>query len=94
MYKLFKQSEGQNYSAHEQVKSRQRKRKNGNEIRNYICGCGKQYLSYSALFCHTRYKHEGIQVEGTIKNSRSTKGRPKKDNKQNSNSNKVKIQKS
>jgi hypothetical protein len=28
--------------------------------RNYICGCGKAYLSYPALYTHVKNKHEGI----------------------------------
>lgn len=28
--------------------------------RNYLCGCGKAYLSYPALYTHVKNKHEGI----------------------------------
>ncbi len=27
--------------------------------RNYVCGCGKAYLSYPALYTHVKNKHEG-----------------------------------
>jgi len=29
------------------------------EKRSYICGCGKDYLSYPALYLHIRIKHDG-----------------------------------
>ena len=28
--------------------------------RNYLCGCGKAYLSYPALYTHVKNKHDGI----------------------------------
>lgn len=28
--------------------------------RNYMCGCGKAYLSYPALYTHVKNKHDGI----------------------------------
>jgi hypothetical protein len=28
--------------------------------RNYLCGCGKAYLSYPALYTHVKNKHTGI----------------------------------
>lgn len=28
--------------------------------RNYLCGCGKGYLSYPALYTHVKNKHDGI----------------------------------
>lgn len=28
--------------------------------RNYLCGCGKAYLSYPALYTHVKNKHEGV----------------------------------
>ncbi len=27
--------------------------------RNYICVCGKRYLSYPALYTHIKNKHQG-----------------------------------
>lgn len=27
--------------------------------RNFICSCGKAYLSYAALFTHIKLKHDG-----------------------------------
>lgn len=33
--------------------------------RNYVCGCGKSYLSYAALYTHAKTKHNGIFPEGT-----------------------------
>lgn len=41
--------------------------KKSNEIkkRNYVCGCGKNYLSYAALYTHAKTKHNGVFPEGT-----------------------------
>lgn len=33
--------------------------------RNYVCGCGKNYLSYAALYTHAKTKHNGVFPEGT-----------------------------
>jgi len=50
-------------------------------LRNYVCGCGKQYLSHPALYTHIKTKHDGIQPPGT-KNcfplKLNKRGRPKK----------------
>jgi hypothetical protein len=39
----------------------QKKRKGRNDLdnRDYICPCGKSYLSYPALFVHVKQKHDG-----------------------------------
>ena len=37
--------------------------------RDFVCGCGKKYLSYPALYTHIKTKHEGRQPEGTMKYS-------------------------
>lgn len=48
--------------------------------RNHVCGCGKKYLSYPALYTHIKTKHNGLAPEGTkaITNSKTKRGRPKK----------------
>lgn len=48
--------------------------------RNFTCGCGKEYLSYPALYTHIKTKHAGTQPEGTKSHQTSTskRGRPKK----------------
>lgn len=58
-------------------KRRSKKDKTG---RNYICGCGKEYLSYPALYTHIKTKHEGVQPVGTKAHitSNNKRGRPKK----------------
>ena len=33
--------------------------------KNYICGCGKTYLNYPALYTHIKTKHDGITPPGT-----------------------------
>lgn len=47
--------------------------------RNYICGCGKSYLSYAALYTHAKTKHEGVFPEGTTTLHKKKQGRPKKE---------------
>lgn len=58
-------------------KRRSKKDKTG---RNYICGCGKNYLSYPALYTHIKNKHEGKAPEGTTLQpaTRVKPGRPPK----------------
>ena len=34
--------------------------------RDYICGCGKTYLSYPALYTHIKNKHNQMAPKGTI----------------------------
>lgn len=46
-------------------KKRERRSKDDNYERNYICGCGKSYLSYAALYTHAKTKHLGVFPEGT-----------------------------
>ena len=49
------------------------------EGRSYLCGCGKNYLSYPALYTHIKNKHAGNQPDGTlVPNGRSGRGRPRK----------------
>ena len=49
--------------------------------RDYKCGCGKEYLSYPALYTHIKTKHDGKTPEGTnanqIQNGKG-RGRPRK----------------
>jgi len=49
----------------DQKKKRERRSKDDNYERNYICGCGKSYLSYAALYTHAKTKHQGVFPEGT-----------------------------
>ena len=37
--------------------------------RNFICGCGKTYLSYPALYTHIKNKHNSTPPSGTIVHS-------------------------
>jgi hypothetical protein len=60
-------------------KKRERRSKDDNFKRNYICGCGKSYLSYAALYTHAKTKHEGVFPEGTTTMHKKKQGRPKKD---------------
>jgi hypothetical protein len=48
---------------------------------SYICGCGKVYLSYPALYTHIKTKHDGVTPPNTTQpqtSSKSGRGRPKK----------------
>lgn len=31
-------------------------------LRSFVCSCGKDYLSYAALFTHIKQKHDGKVV--------------------------------
>jgi len=43
--------------------------------RNHICGCGKAYKSYPALYLHIQRKHNGETPDNTVKNE-TTKSKP------------------
>ncbi len=64
----------------EQMKPKQKRRsKNERNGRDYICGCGKTYLSYPALYTHIKTKHGGQNPCGTqqLQTGRG-RGRPRK----------------
>jgi hypothetical protein len=58
-----------------------RRSKNDSMGRDYVCGCGKTYLSYPALYTHIKTKHNGKTPDGTnanqVQNGRG-RGRPRK----------------
>jgi hypothetical protein len=61
-------------------KSTSRRSRKDEEGRDYLCGCGKRYLSYPALYTHIKTKHDGRQPEGTQKtgttvSTKRTKGK-------------------
>lgn len=68
-----------NHMNEKSMKKRERRSKDDNYDRNYICGCGKSYLSYAALYTHAKTKHEGVFPEGTTTLHKKKQGRPKKD---------------
>lgn len=51
----------------EDLKSASRRSRKDEQGRDYVCGCGKRYLSYPALYTHIKTKHDGHQPEGTQK---------------------------
>ena len=59
-------------------KKRLRRAKDDNFQRNYVCGCNKSYLSYAALYTHTKAKHNRIFQHGTTTLHKKKQGRPKK----------------
>jgi len=62
-----------------QKPKRERRSKETTFQRNYVCGCGKTYLSYAALYTHAKTKHEGVFPEGTATLHKKKGGRPKRD---------------
>jgi hypothetical protein len=58
-----------------------RRSKNDSNGRDYVCGCGKTYLSYPALYTHIKTKHNGKTPDGTnanqVQNGKG-RGRPRK----------------
>lgn len=46
--------------------------------RRWACGCGKVYLTYGALYSHTRVKHGGVQPPGSVR-LRDLNRKPRKD---------------
>ena len=61
-------------------KKRERRSKEEGMERNYICGCGRSYLSYAALYTHAKTKHDGIFPEGTTSLLKKSKNSKKKNN--------------
>lgn len=60
-----------------------RRTKNDSCERSYKCGCGKDYLSYPALYTHIKQKHGGAHPNGTdmpMARSGRGRGRPRKQN--------------
>lgn len=51
----------------EDPKGASRRSRKDEQGRDYVCGCGKRYLSYPALYTHIKTKHDGHQPEGTQK---------------------------
>ena len=51
----------------EDQRTSSRRSRKDQEGRDYLCGCGKRYLSYPALYTHIKTKHDGKQPEGTLK---------------------------
>lgn len=42
------------------LKKKKRRPRSAAGDRNYMCGCGKAYLSYPALYTHVKNKHDGV----------------------------------
>lgn len=59
------------------LRSKGRRRSKHDRVdRPYQCGCGKEYLSYPALYTHVKNKHQGTQPVGTVvPDNRKNKGR-------------------
>ena len=62
----------------EMIKRKRRKKSTiQKEDSLFKCGCGKTYLSYAALYTHTKVKHEGLFPPGTNTGTKKKQGRPK-----------------
>ena len=64
----------------DKIAKTKRRSKNTGDDRNYSCGCGKNYLSYPALYTHIKTKHDGVSPAGTSQpqsNGKPGRGRPK-----------------
>jgi len=66
-----------------QIKT-QRKRRTKDEAskRDFICGCGRSYVSYPAIYLHIKNKHNSIRPPDTIipendEKEKVKRGRPK-----------------
>lgn len=65
---------------HPYVPRGRRRGRNDPNSRDYICPCGKSYLSYPALFTHIKIKHNGRAPGQIIKpksENPSKRGRPR-----------------
>ena len=70
----------------EELKKGHRRSKNDTEGRTYKCKlCGKSYLSYPALYTHSKQKHNTCNTSGR------GRGRPKKETNEVSFSNYLKL---
>ena len=75
-------SQGSNSPQSSAPKAKRRSKNDAGE-RNFKCGCGKDYLSYPALYTHIKQKHGGQQPAGTdtaTMRSHRGRGRPRKQN--------------
>lgn len=67
MNKTLKNKESPEKSVESPSKVEKRRRTRNDFLnRNFMCGCGKSYLSYPALYTHLKQKHDKIQPIGTI----------------------------
>lgn len=56
-------------------KKKRRSKLTEKDVQKYICGCGKNYLSYAALFTHLKNAHQKKIPNGTIMPSKKKEGR-------------------
>lgn len=53
-----------------------RRKRDDQKNRDYVCGCGKSYLSYPALYTHLKQKHNGKKPPETdIPNKRKVENK-------------------
>ena len=56
--------EDEKNNSNNKQKQKRRTRHDPNH-RDFLCGCGRAYLSYPALYTHIKQKHDGVPPEGT-----------------------------
>jgi hypothetical protein len=44
-----------------QQKRQQRRKRKDSDNRDFVCKCGRSYLSYAAVYTHVKTKHSGDQ---------------------------------
>lgn len=44
---------------HKKDEKKERRSRADTNNRKFVCGCGKSYLSYPALYTHIKQKHDG-----------------------------------
>ena len=79
MSKAYLGEQVQNIKPLFQRKQRRKRRTIAESLsdRDFICGCGKSYLSYPALYTHVKHKHNGIDPPGTTSIDKKKCGRPR-----------------
>lgn len=65
------------HSLDNQEGSIQRRQRTSEGIRYHVCGCGKEYLSYPALYTHVKIKHGGQFPPGSITRKKLWQGEEK-----------------
>lgn len=55
---------------------KKRRQKTGTADRDYLCNCGKSYLSYPALYTHIKNKHSGQSINGMVKKMKDNPLKP------------------
>src|ERR1700743_3623896 len=58
--------EDDQYNASQSKKQRKRRTLSETTKRDFVCGCGKSYVSYPAIYLHVQRKHNGEWPPNTL----------------------------